>query len=136
MSRTLSSTSAPSLLPQVVCLPLLAVQSGLKNGSLAYLTQSEETPKLDEAMEVSEANVDRNEDHVFWIAHEVTPKLYRLAEQEGPAGQGNQESYSIVLGPRRRSLVEGEEDHKVIRQSPCRQSCLQDRVRAPGLRPA
>ena len=46
----------------------------------AYLAQREETPELYEAMKVSEPYVDGNEDHVCWVAEEVTPELDCFAE--------------------------------------------------------
>ena len=51
----------------------------------AYLAQGEQTPELDESMEVTESNVHGNKDDVRRIADVVAPEFHGLAEQKRPA---------------------------------------------------
>lgn len=53
--------------------------------ALTYLTQCKETPELDQAVEVAEADVDGYKQDVCWVPEEVTPKLDCLAKEKRPA---------------------------------------------------
>ena len=50
----------------------------------AYLTQRKETPELDQTVEISESNVDGNEDDVRRVAEEVAPELDCFAKKVSP----------------------------------------------------
>lgn len=112
--RTRSSASAPSLLPQVVWV-------GRQYGSRyiervqAYLAQGEQSPELDQPMEIAKANVHRNEDDIDRVAEEVPPELDCLTEQEGPAEQKDEERLPLVFCPIEGCVKPSEEDEDVVR---------------------
>jgi hypothetical protein len=80
----------------------------------AYLAQREETPEFDQTMEISESNVNGNEDDVCRVAEEVAPELDCFAEEVGPRKQEQEQIGAIVVRPFRRCLVKGQEDKDIV----------------------
>lgn len=96
--RFSSEESAPSLLPQVVCWK--GGQRCTHKSELiasAYLTQSDKSPELDEAMKIAKGYVNRYVDDIYWIAKVMAPKLDVLCESENPQEQKSERHFARIV---------------------------------------
>ena len=71
--RTRSSASAPSRAAPCGLHQRVSQDSHRRLLDGAYLAEGEETPQLDEAVEVAEADVNGYEDDIRWITEEMAP---------------------------------------------------------------
>jgi hypothetical protein len=100
-----------------------------------YGVESQKAPEFDGPVEVAKGDVHGNEDDIGWVAEEVAPKLYSLAENEGPRCQRDQKSLPFIGRPLLRCLVPRIEDKAIVWKCPCSDCRLEDRVCAPWLGP-
>ena len=77
---------------------------------LAHLTKGTEPPEFDQTMEVAKEYINGDEHDIRWIAEEVAPKLYGLAEQIRPRDQEHEKCSAEVFWPRIRCLVPRKEN--------------------------
>ena len=64
-----------------------------------YSIESQETPELDQAVEVSEGNIHRDERNVGRVAEEVAPELDGFAEDKSPHGQCDEQGLPVIARP-------------------------------------
>jgi hypothetical protein len=105
------------------------------NNFSTYGIESQKTPEFDGPVEIAKGNVHGNEDDIGWVAEEVAPKLYSLAENEGPCRQRDQKSLPFIGRPLLGRLVPRVEDKAIVWKRPCGDCRLKDRICAPWLGP-
>lgn len=66
---------------------------------LAHLTKGKKTPEFDQTMEVAKEYINGDKHDIRWVAEEVAPKLYGLAEQVCPHDQEHEKCSSEVFWP-------------------------------------